>query len=156
MYRLLIVSDSHHDLYNMEMLLRETKDGGADALIHLGDCAEDGHFLTKKMPRVPFYGVRGNCDLFSSAEGERIETFGGVRTLLCHGHAYSVKSGIALLADNTRQKGCTLALFGHTHRRLERFENGVFLINPGALRDGFYAWVDITEDGTPYATFETL
>ena len=156
MVRLLVVSDSHLDLFNMEQLLRETKDCGASALIHLGDCATDGHFLAKKCAPIPFYGVRGNCDLFADAEGEKIAAFGGVKTLLCHGHAYHVKSDLALLADAARQKDCTLALFGHTHKRLEHFENGVFLINPGALCDGCYAYVDITDDGTPYATFETL
>jgi predicted phosphodiesterase len=46
-----------------------------------------------------------------------------------------------------RSRGVQVALFGHTHQPLLHREEGLILLNPGSVRDGNYAVLDITKTG---------
>ena len=49
-----------------------------------------------------------------------------------------------------RAKNADIALFGHTHRGLTRYEDGLYLMNPGSLTragEHSYGIIDITDGG---------
>ena len=63
----------------------------------------------------------------------------GVRVLILHGHGHGVKWGLGALEKYARGKGVDAVLFGHTHERLEKYIDGLYLFNPGSTsqpRDG--------------------
>ena len=52
------------------------------------------------------------------------------------------------LSAEAQRRGAAVAMFGHTHEALCRYEDGLYLLNPGSLRFGSsYAMVDITDNG---------
>ena len=81
---------------------------------------------------------------------------GGVKIFFCHGHTRMVGSGTGLLEQAAREAGCKIALFGHTHVSCCRYQEGLYVMNPGSPaqpRDGrrSYGIIDITPSGTlPY------
>lgn len=125
-----VVSDSHGNVKGLDAL-----DGlfdENDLIIHLGDTSQDGGYIKKKFPDKTVI-INGNCDLFKLGENERIIEAGGVKIFACHGHLYSVKRTLSLLAERAKEAGCRIALYGHTHEAREDVINGVTLINPGCF-----------------------
>lgn len=102
-----------------------------DFVVHLGDGCSDLRAYTSQEPEK-FYIMRGNCD-FSYAQEECVVEAEGVRVFCCHGHRYGVKRGLETLAARAKELGCTVALYGHTHRADITEADGVLCINPGAL-----------------------
>ena len=75
----------------------------------------------------------GNCDgRRPDLPEERVFTLEGVKIFMTHGHTYHVKSGISLAVRAAREAGARLLCFGHTHEALGEFENGLWIVNPGA------------------------
>lgn len=127
----LVFSDSHGKakcLQKISPLFAEN-----DYLVHLGDGSADMRPYFSEYPEKT-YICRGNCD-WSYGEEEFVIEAEGVSVLCCHGHRYGVKSGRERLADAAREKGCSVALYGHTHRALIEEIGGVLCVNPGALGD---------------------
>ena len=142
--RALIFSDSHGDEENLRWMAElMSRRGRVDAYIHCGDGAYDfsrvENYLLGLNPGAALYGVRGNCDMGADAPYTRIVTLGGVRMLLPHGHQQGVKSTLVGLTGAAREAGCTVALFGHTHRPTLEERNGILLINPGTAQRGYAA-----------------
>lgn len=145
MIRILTVSDTHGSCYTLGRVLDRHPD--AHSLLHLGDGAADMEELLPTC-RIPVYQVAGNCDFCAHHPAEQEIRIGGAVLFFTHGHGYSVKSGIGRLEVEARRRGANVALFGHTHEPLCRYENGLYLINPGSLRfGGSYAIIDITDRG---------
>lgn len=146
MIRIGVVSDSHMMLDNR---LRSAADAlkarGVSRLIHLGDGAMDWDRLSV-MLGVPLTAVAGNCDgsMVGMAQ-EAVITVEGTKLLLCHGHRLGVKFGLIRLKLRAEELGCQVGLFGHTHEQTEVWNEGILLLNPGALRDGRFAV--LTVDG---------
>lgn len=135
--KLCVISDSHGQTEEIRRVAE--REAGCDAFIHLGDVGPDAEYL-RSVTDKPVYAVRGNCDLFyRDAPDELVETFSGVTVLMCHGHRYSVKAGVMRLFLRSQEAGARVALFGHTHGMYKCDEDGVLLLNPGALCDGRYA-----------------
>ena len=124
-----IISDSHGHLKNIEKLRPLFAEN--DFIIHLGDGRGDMNMIIREFPEKA-HVLKGNCDFSYGLEEEIIETE-GVSILLCHGHKYGVKSGIERLALAAKEKGCSVALYGHTHIADIREIDGVLCVNPGAL-----------------------
>ena len=122
-----------------------------DRIVHLGDHLSDGETLHYAYPDLPFVGVPGNCDGWTSAPEERLITLEGRRLLLGHGHHWGVKLSPAGAARAGRMAGAELVLFGHTHRPLlRREEDGLLLLNPGSVRDGGrYALLELEQGREP-------
>lgn len=153
----LIISDIHY----ADMALNDVLKANADAehVLFLGDglrCIEKESF---KYPTVGFISVKGNCDLgYSDVPLSRTVELYGVRIFMCHGHGYSVKSGLSVLTAVARSERADIALYGHTHRPsrgefiIGEGKKGV-LFNPGSLgspRGGeraSYGILEITKDG---------
>ena len=129
-----VFSDTHGSTARM---LRAAETLRPDALVHLGDSARDARCLSEAFPDTPLYRVCGNCDVSPEAPAELVAEFGGVRALLCHGHRYAVDWGrLDSLVYAAQEKGCRLALFGHTHRAENAEMGGVRLVNPGTAGVG--------------------
>ena len=136
MFRMLIVSDSHHDRDRLERIPAVCRAEKVDRVLHLGDNASDGEELSCTCPVRVIY-ITGNCDPFAfNVPDEAWETVGADEYLMSHGHAYGVKRGLDALANHVRQLGLKGAFYGHTHQRSAGYVQGVYLLNPGALENG--------------------
>ena len=155
--KIAVFSDTHGSAARM---LRAAEELRPDALVHLGDYERDADCLEKAFPDVPLYRVCGNCDVSPRAPAELVVGFGPVRALLCHGHRYAVDWGrLDSLCYAAQEKGCALALFGHTHRAENAEIGGVKLINPGTAGQGAvrsFALVEIFENGGVAAEIRPL
>lgn len=124
----LILSDSHGRrgaFDKIKPLFAEN-----DYIVHLGDGSSDCRELFARYPEKT-YICKGNCDFSYGAEEYVIEAE-GLSLFVCHGHRYGVKSGLKKLAARARERGCEIALYGHTHRASIETVDGVLCINPGA------------------------
>lgn len=132
MKRIGIVSDSHGFRGQLQQaLIKLEADGRIDALIHCGDGCNDASALAGNILHTVI--VRGNCDSWMDPfEEEQLVSIGGVTIFITHGHRYGVKSGLDVLADTAAAKGAQVACFGHTHRAVCEYKNGVLLINPAS------------------------
>ena len=143
--RLVVLSDSHGALGRLSTVLMAAEQGGSiDALIHLGDGYWDLRDLNTSLPKV--YQVAGNCDLFRSDTLDYV-TLSGAKLLITHGHYQRVKEGTDTLLSLAMEERCQAALYGHTHYQTMKWENGILLLNPGAVNDGKYAVLNISRLG---------
>lgn len=148
--RIVIISDSHGRGDIVDRIIRREQD--AEAIIFLGDVADDIEDFTYEYTDKNFYIVSGNCDRFSSHPYSAVVEIGGVKIFITHGHTLGVKSGIGALSAAARQSDCGIALYGHTHIPNIKYEDGLYIVNPGSCarsRDGgnSYAVIDIRENG---------
>ncbi len=140
--KIIVFSDSHGGGIYIKKALDMHRD--AEAAIFLGDGISDFYLWRHKYPECAFIGVRGNCDIgfgdmYNAPISEEI-TLGGKKIFACHGHTYSVKGGLGILADAARARGADIALFGHTHKRCDMYlseehqnASPIYLINPGSV-----------------------
>lgn len=132
--KILILSDSHgQDLPVAKALDREWP---IDAMIHLGDTQEDEDEFSEILAgeEVPLFLVRGNCDWYSSLPLDRILELSGHRIFMTHGHGHDVNYGTKELAQIAREQGCSIALYGHTHRpEIDDSSPGLLILNPGSI-----------------------
>ena len=128
--KLLIVSDSHGCVREMESAVRTEK---PDAILHLGDCVQDARRLHAAFPQLPLHAVAGNCDPRGAAPETCLLELGGITIYMTHGHIYNVKMGLERLYFSACEKGVRLALFGHTHQPLLLARGDLLLLNPGSI-----------------------
>lgn len=145
--RAAVFSDTHHNTAPMLEAVRRCR---PDLIIHLGDHDRDTLCLEREFPEIPLYRVCGNCDFAPIAPLADIVPLGPVKALICHGHSYGVDWGLDRLAYAAQERGCRLALFGHTHRAEQRDLGGVQLVNPGSAGKGSrltWALVEVLDNG---------
>ena len=135
-----VISDSHGALANVRAASEALKE--CSYILHLGDHERDADEIGEKNG-VHVIALAGNCDLFSQAPTEAVFEVERVRVLGVHGHREGVKNGLLHLSLKAEQAGARLVLFGHTHIPGILTESGIIFVNPGALRDGRYAVVEI-------------
>ena len=145
MKRILVVSDSHGAVDKLDLILASQPQ--ARIVFHLGDGARDLELIKHKYPNKYFHQVAGNCDFYSHLPEEVVDEIEGKRFFACHGHTLRVKYGIISLAEAARSENASVALYGHTHNPVTEYIDGVWFVNPGSMRDGNYAVVDITDSG---------
>ena len=130
--KILVLSDSHAGLSFMRYCVDAVK---PDCIVHLGDYFEDGTALAEAYPHKVFYQVPGNCDRYRCPE-HIPETLcclvGGVWLYMSHGHKQNVKFGQGKLCAEARANGVQAVLYGHTHIPDCRFEDGLWILNPGS------------------------
>ena len=135
--KILVFSDSHASRYFMRQCMDLLK---PDAAIHLGDYYNDGQDIAEEYPAVPFYAVPGNCDRnrgYIPDPETKLQTIGGVRFMLTHGHLHQVKSTLIRLTADARAMKADAVLFGHTHEAYCRQEeDGLWVMNPGSCGYG--------------------
>lgn len=129
-HKILVLSDSHGDIEMLERAIAAEEN--IDCIFHLGDHITDMHEVVVP-PGCRVVCVGGNCDFSSPGQEEALPEVGGVRFLLCHGHRYRVKYSKTSLFYRAKELGVDIALFGHTHLDYSAREEGVLLLNPGAI-----------------------
>ena len=143
--KLLILSDSHGNVYNIRTALIKHRD--ADRIVFLGDGERDFDNVGEELAGRPLTMVCGNCDfgsLLNPVELLRIND----RIVFCtHGHRQFVKYGTDELIMQGQKAGASLILFGHTHEQYESYFEGTYILNPGSINNYEYALADITEQG---------
>lgn len=145
--RILVVSDSHGNDGNLrQAILSQPK---AEVVIHLGDGEEETTRAKTSFPEKMFFQVKGNCDWCSSLPLSGVFTAEGKRIFYTHGYTYSVKSGLYTAVCAARENKADVLLFGHTHNPLEDYDDGLYILNPGALSgwQPTYGILDITPQG---------
>lgn len=155
--KIIVMSDSHGIYSSVRKVAALQQD--ADLFVFLGDGERDMLQLFHQEPalRERFLLVQGNCDsgiLFPQMQPEITYTLPfGHRILAAHGHAYHVGFGTEQMVRTARERHADIVLYGHTHVRDERYEDGVYILNPGSLglpRDGkkqSYGVLSVTEQG---------
>lgn len=148
--RIVVISDSHGHSTIVDRILR--RESAADIVVFLGDVTADIEDLTYEYDAKKFYIVSGNCDRFSSYPYSTVANIGDIDIFITHGHTLGVKGGIGALVTAARQSNCKIALYGHTHIPDIKYDDGLYIVNPGSCarsRDGgnSYAVIDIRENG---------
>ena len=151
--KIAVLSDTHGDEQNVRWLLEQVwKDSGPiDAYLHLGDGVYDFNrlqqFIRAHDPSAMLFAVRGNCDIGVNDEPEtRVVRLGGVGLFMSHGHRYYVKQTYDYIDRAAQERGCAVALFGHTHVQTMEMRS-VLLLNPGSATNDRMALIEIDEKG---------
>lgn len=145
------MSDSHGNYRVLEDILLRNPD--AYMFIHLGDGERELDRLVTLNPTLNVRHVAGNCDAASLSPNTDIAVVGGKKLIFTHGHSFHVNYSTDRLGSMARQNGADILLFGHTHCRLNTYEDGIYILNPGscsAPRDcsrPSYGYIDITNAG---------
>ena len=142
--KILVLSDSHGDTWRLREIF--SREHGFSLCIFLGDGERDLEPFFP-MPGVPLLAVRGNCDLASSLPATLVTDEGGKRILCTHGYLQHVKYGLAGLRSAAREAHADIALYGHTHIPVQEYDDGLYLCNPGSVRCGDYAVLEIVPQG---------
>ena len=135
MIRIGVFSDSHGDVRAIQELYAAM--GQLGAVFFLGDMTADieafRKYLEDQGSRIPVFSVRGNNDMFSKEPDYLVVPVGERKAFLTHGHLYRVRQGTEMLCRAAKKEGCDIALYGHTHTRYCSFDEGIFVLNPGAV-----------------------
>ena len=129
MKTIVVLSDTHRNLAPLDKI--QTVLAECDYIVHLGDMASDAAGIFRQWPEKT-YILAGNND-FYGGEKELVLDAEGRRIFACHGHRYGVKGGTERLAAAAKERGCDIALYGHTHVAETHEEEGVLLVNPGCI-----------------------
>ena len=144
--RILVLSDSHR-AGSKALAAAVERHPEAETVIFLGDGAGDFENCFEKLSGRRVYAVCGNNDFYCNYPKKRIILENNIKIYITHGHYEYVKSGLGHLLDSAKAEGCSLALYGHTHRQQADYADSVHLFCPGALMNGEYGVVDITDNG---------
>lgn len=154
--KILVFSDSHG--YNMGMAYAVEREA-PDAVLHLGDHADDARELERAFQGLTVLSVRGNNDFDPDVPLFCVTTLGGVRMYLTHGHRERVYASADMVAYRAREEGCALAFFGHTHRVQVERNAGVLVCNPGSIslpRGGPASYARLTVENGQAVRLEIL
>lgn len=140
--RMLVLSDSHGDAFSVLKAIE--RQSNADLIIHLGDGERDFKYCHIEKPSIQ---VKGNCDWGSDLPAFKVTNECGYTIYCTHGYAEMVKYGLSQLQTAARGFNADVALFGHTHTPVTYYEDGLWLVNPGSIKNGDFAVVDLTPKG---------
>lgn len=145
LYRIVAVSDIHHDVERLQRLLPIIN--SATCFVCCGDGVSDVMYVRGGIT-VPIVCVNGNNDRGFNLSEIATTVFGSTRAMIVHGHKFDVRNGLKLLYVTALHQKCELVFYGHTHMFSDKTVQGVHFINPGALCNGSYALV--AGDGTNF------
>ena len=135
-----ILSDTHDQVRRTRQAIRQFELENVDAVIHCGDLTiPDVVYACSCEEGVACHFTMGNCDLdrrelrraIEVIGGQYWETSGEIELLgqrIAFTHGDSPSTFRRLLASQP-----DYLFYGHTHKQSDRMENGVRVINPGAL-----------------------
>lgn len=140
------MSDSHRATGNLfEIVEKHIK--STDLFIFLGDGENDFDDVLALYPDLKYERVSGNCDWYSTYPLYKSITAQGKKIFFSHGHPFHVKFGYDEIIRAARAEKADICLFGHTHNQYTNYDDGLYIMNPGAVRDGKYGMIDITKSG---------
>ncbi len=141
-----MVSDSHRATRYLYKIVEKHMDT-ADLFIFLGDIDSDFDSVLMLYPNIRYERVAGNNDFSSVYPYEKLLELEGKKVFICHGHTKHVKFGYGEIENFCKNIGADLCLFGHTHVAYNNYDDGLYILNPGAVCSGEYAMVDIEKSG---------
>lgn len=143
--RAIVISDSHHDSASINMLLTLHKT--ADMVIFLGDGEQDffSDINQKLIKNKKIIAVKGNCDFGSTLCDEGMFNIHNKKFYVLHGHTKLVKHGLSNLIQAAEKENADIVLYGHTHSEAVEYNNGIYYMCPGSIKNGSYGIVDIDE-----------
>lgn len=130
MSRVLIISDSHGQMENVEKVIK--REGNLDMVIHLGDIIGQDDKL-RNLCDCPVKIVRGNCDFYSENELNEVFSIDKNKIFATHGHYYGVNWDLNKLYYAAQEQGCNIAMYGHTHIPDITYQGGMTIVNPGSV-----------------------
>jgi hypothetical protein len=152
---------------------------GVDALLHAGDLGKLW-VLDQLSAIAPVIAVHGNDDTTESQQNlpfQQVITVAGQRILLWHSHypdraaEMASRQGDELVPklqrsiQQAKQAGASVVVFGHWHIPLVYQQDGITVINPGAIASGNFftrqmcqtvALLFIRDDGMPFVVHVDL
>lgn len=130
--RIIVISDTHGNKQAVDSVFLRNSD--ADLFIHLGDGERDIDAFLLENPSYTsrVIHVAGNCDFGSLSNDFEIIPVNGHKIFATHGHRYFVKHGIQAIKETAKRLNCDIVLYGHTHVRDNRLEDGLYIMNPGS------------------------
>ncbi len=140
--RIIVASDSHGDV--MKLRLAVEQQPTAEIMFFLGDGLND--FLYANI-NIPVIKVKGNCDFNQVVNDSFIDEFNGKKIFATHGYRENVKYSLDALQKKAVEIGAHIALYGHTHNPVTKYIDGIWYINPGSIKQGSYAVIDIKPSG---------
>ena len=124
--KILIFSDIHGSTSLLDELIEHYS---PDRIFGLGDFEVDEFILDLK----DVVGVRGNSYFDPDYPIDRFIKINGINILLTHGHTHSVRGGVSSLVCFSKENGCDMAFYGHTHiAHLSKIDD-MIVGNPGSL-----------------------
>lgn len=135
--KILVFSDSHGDQRNAAKLIKIMKRESYDAVIFCGDGFEEYFRIAQQFPELTAIGVKGNNDPSCPLPMEAEADLGGLHFYVTHGHTLGVKrelGSLGKLKAAAAMRKADVVLFGHTHVAYTSSEDGLHIMNPGALR----------------------
>lgn len=144
--RIVVMSDSHKRIGNLFEIVEKHIDS-TDLFIFLGDVDNDFDEVLMVYPNIRYMRVVGNNDWYSNHPLFRETTLNGKKIYFCHGHTHRVKFGYQDIISHSKNIGADICLFGHTHTQYTDYDDGLYIMNPGAVCNGEYAMIDIVENG---------
>ncbi len=146
--KIIVISDSHGRVSNIFDAIDKNDD--CDEIFFLGDGNSDIKQAIALYKDKKFTCVAGNCD-FRTRNAELCEyrRINGKTLYLTHGHMENVKFGVNDLVQKASIVRADVALFGHTHSPffIKEPKTGIYLLNPGSIGEGYYAILQIHDDG---------
>lgn len=151
--RIIVMSDTHKKYSSIEKIV--FRNMNADMFIHLGDGEDDVDLILDKFPELSprFIHVRGNCDYGSLNGYSCVIPVESHKIYAAHGHLLGVNFGVDNMEKIAKENNCDIMLYGHTHCRFMKYDDGMYIMNPGSAsspRDGSkpsYGYIDITDAG---------
>lgn len=133
--KVIIISDIHDNLVNLEKCLNWCKKEDVESLICCGDIANGVtlKYLAENFKDV--YLVRGNLEIYDEMEASQYKNIkylgrfgcfelGGKKVGVCHEKLYN---------NLQKECSCDIIFYGHSHKPWIENKNGVDIINPGTL-----------------------
>lgn len=140
------MSDSHKRIGNLFDIVERHMDN-ADLFLFLGDIDDDFDHVLMLYPNINFKRVAGNNDWRSPHPLFREINFNGKKIFFCHGHTHYVKHGYENIISHCKSINADICLFGHTHTQYTAYDNGLYVMNPGAVCNGEYGIIDVVDNG---------
>jgi putative phosphoesterase len=130
--RIIVISDTHGNKNAIDSVFLRNSD--ADLFIHLGDGERDIDAFLLENPSYAsrVIHVAGNCDFNSLSNDFEIIPANGHKILASHGHIYAVKNSLEIIKNTAKRLNCDIVLYGHTHVRYNKFEDDLYIMNPGS------------------------
>lgn len=159
-----IISDTHDYVQNIRRAVRVFNDRQVDLVIHAGDFANP--IAIESLVGVKLVGVLGNNDkdipglasafkkIRGELKGELFETvFDGLKFAVYHG------TNIGKREQLMKSDKYDVFIYGHTHRKDDRYIRNTRVINPGTAKGwffGLFATIAIFDTSTRNLVFIDL
>jgi uncharacterized protein len=137
-----LISDTHDNIQNIRKAVRKFNDKHVDVVIHAGDFVNP--IAVESLAGVKLVGVLGNNDtdiaglestfnrIHGELKGEIFETvYDGIKFAVYHG------TNVVKKEQLIKSGRCDVFIYGHTHRKDNRYIGTTRVINPGMAKGWF-------------------